>query len=48
MGYSHFCRSHDCDCNKCHLWEQNTKKRLIDAVKDDFDEETKKLIKGLL
>lgn len=48
VGYSHFCRSHDCSCNKCHLWEQNTKKRLLDAVKDDYDEETKKLIKGLL
>ena len=48
VGYSHFCRSHDCKCNKCHLWEQNTKKRLMDAVKDDYDEETQKLIKGLL
>lgn len=48
IGYSHFCRSHDCNCNKCHLWEQNTKKRLMDAVKEEYDEETKKLIKGLL
>ena len=48
VGYSHFCRSHDCSCNKCHLWEQNTKKRLLDAVKDDYDEETTKLINGLL
>lgn len=48
VGYSHFCRSHDCSCNKCHLWEQNIKKRLIDAVKEDNNEETKKLIKGLL
>jgi TRIAD3 protein (E3 ubiquitin-protein ligase RNF216) len=48
VGYSHFCRSHDCDCNKCHLWEQNTKKRLLDAVKEDYNNETKKLITGLL
>ena len=48
VGYSHFCRSHDCSCNKCHLWEQNTKKRLLDAVKDEYDEETTKLINGLL
>ena len=47
VGYSHFCRSHNCSCNKCHLWEQNTK-RLMKAVKDEFDEETKKLINGLL
>jgi TRIAD3 protein (E3 ubiquitin-protein ligase RNF216) len=48
VGYSHFCRSHNCDCNKCHLWEQNTKKRLLDAVKEDYNNETKKLITGLL
>ena len=48
VGYAHFCRSHDCSCNKCHLWEQNTQKRLLDAVKDDYDEETHKLINGLL
>lgn len=48
VGYAHFCRSHNCACNKCHLWEQNTKKRLMEAVKDDYDEETKKLINGLL
>jgi TRIAD3 protein (E3 ubiquitin-protein ligase RNF216) len=50
IGYSHFCRNHDCSCNKCHLWEQNTKKRLLDAVKDnyDYDKETQKLIEGLL
>lgn len=48
VGYSHFCRSHDCKCNKCHLWEQNTKKRLLDAVKEENDEETTKLINGLL
>lgn len=48
VGYAHFCRSHNCDCNKCHLWEQNTKKRLMAAVKDNYDEETKKLINGLL
>jgi TRIAD3 protein (E3 ubiquitin-protein ligase RNF216) len=48
VGYSHFCRSHNCDCNRCHLWEQNTKKRIMEAVKEDVDEETKKLIKGLL
>ena len=48
VGYSHFCKSHDCNCDKCHLWEQNTKKRLLNAVKDDYDEETEKLIKGLL
>lgn len=48
VGYSHFCRSHNCTCNKCHLWEQNVKKRLMEAVKDDYDNETKKLINGLL
>jgi TRIAD3 protein (E3 ubiquitin-protein ligase RNF216) len=48
VGYSHFCIRHNCDCNKCHLWEQNTKKRLLDAVKEDYDDETKKLITGLL
>jgi len=48
VGYSHFCRSHDCSCNKCHLWEQNTKKRLLNAVKEEYDSETKKLINGLL
>ncbi len=48
VGYSHFCRSHDCNCNKCHLWEQNTKKRLLNAVKEEYDSETKKLINGLL
>jgi TRIAD3 protein (E3 ubiquitin-protein ligase RNF216) len=48
VGYSHFCRTHNCDCNKCHLWEQNTKKRILAAVKEDYDEETEKLIKGLL
>lgn len=48
VGYSHFCRSENCNCNKCHLWEPNTKKRIIDAVKDVYDEETKKLINGLL
>ena len=48
VGYSHFCRSHNCDCNKCHLWEQNTTKRLLEAVKEDYNNETKKLITGLL
>ena len=48
VGYSHFCRSHNCHCNKCHLWEQNTTKRLLDAVKEDYNNETKKLITGLL
>jgi hypothetical protein len=48
VGYSHFCREHNCDCNKCHLWEQDTKKRILDSVKEVYDEETEKLIKGLL
>jgi TRIAD3 protein (E3 ubiquitin-protein ligase RNF216) len=48
VGYSHFCRSHNCTCNKCHLWEQNFKKRLMEAVKDDYNNDTKKLINGLL
>jgi TRIAD3 protein (E3 ubiquitin-protein ligase RNF216) len=48
IGYSHFCKSHNCNCNKCHLWEQNTKKRILDAVKEDYNEETEKLINWLL
>jgi len=54
IGYSHFCREQNCQkdngssCNLCHLWEQNTKKRILNAVKDDYSDETKKLINGLL
>ena len=54
VGYSHFCREHNCkknngaSCNMCHLWEQNTKKRILNAVKDDYSDDTKKLINGLL
>lgn len=52
VGYSHFCKKHDCNCDKCHLWEQNTTKMLINAVKDvvkeEYNEETEKLLKGLL
>ena len=48
IGYSHFCKSHNCNCNKCHLWDQNTQKRILDAVKEDYDKETKKLINSLL
>lgn len=46
--YSHFCINPNCNCNKCHLWEQNTKKWVLDAVKEEYNEETEKLIKGLL
>ena len=48
VGYSHFCNNHNCHCNKCHLWEQNVQKRLLDSVKEEYDEESKKLIDGLL
>ena len=54
IGYAHFCTEHTCKknngarCDKCHLWEQNTKNRLINSVKDDYSDETKKLINGLL
>lgn len=48
VGYKHFCRSHNCDCDMCHLWEQKTKSRLINCVKDNYNNETKKLIDTLL
>ena len=48
VGYSHFCISDDCSCDKCHLWEQNTKKRILNAVNEEYNNETKKLINGLL
>jgi hypothetical protein len=54
VGYSHFCREHNCKknngskCDMCHLWEQNTKNRVLNAVKDEYTDETKKLIDGLL
>lgn len=52
-GYSHFCREHNCkknngsNCDMCHLWEQDTKKMVLNAVKDEYSEETKKLIDQL-
>ena len=51
VGYSHFCTDHNCkkpDCKPCHLWETNLSHRVIDAVKDDYNEETKRLIDRLL
>ena len=48
VGYSHFCKNQKCGCNKCHLWEQNIEKRIMDAVKEDLNNETEKLIKGLI
>lgn len=54
VGYSHFCREHNClknngeKCNMCHLWEQDTKTRLLNAVKDEYNDEAKKLINNLL
>lgn len=49
IGYNHFCVKHDCDCNKCHLWDNNEKKRIINSVMNfSADNEVKKLLKGLL
>lgn len=48
IGYSHFCCKQNCDCDMCHLWDFDTQKRVLESVKDEIDEETKKLINGLL
>ncbi len=47
-GYAHFCNIKNCKCNKCHLWDDDSKTRILNAVKDEKDKETQKLIKGLL
>jgi hypothetical protein len=51
VGYSHFCTEHNCkkpDCKPCHLWDTNMSGRILDAVKDDYNEATKRLIDTLL
>ncbi len=51
VGYSHFCTEHNCqkpNCKPCHLWDTNTSARILEAVKDDYNEETKRLIDTLL
>lgn len=54
VGYSHFCKEHNCKknngskCDMCHLWEQDTKSRLLKAVADEYTDEAKKLINKLL
>jgi hypothetical protein len=51
VGYSHFCTEHNCqkpNCKPCHLWDTNLSNRIIDAVKEDYNEDTKKLIDNLL
>lgn len=54
VGYSHFCREHNCGknngskCDRCHLWEQDTKSMLLKAVANEYTDETKKLINKLL
>jgi TRIAD3 protein (E3 ubiquitin-protein ligase RNF216) len=49
VGYSHFCQKMDsvCGCNKCHLWTYSDN-RVLESVKEETDEETKKLINSLL
>ena len=51
-GYSHFCRNMttSCSCSMCHLYEfeKDTQQRVLKSVENDIDEETKKLITGLL
>ena len=49
-GYKHFCVESKCksNCNMCHLWVQDTKNRLLNAVKDEYSDETKTLINRLL
>lgn len=46
--YTHFCNKMKCACNMCHLWDNDDKKRILDAVKDNNDKDTVKLINGLL
>lgn len=54
VGYSHFCSKYTCfningnKCDKCHLWEQDTRSRLLNALQDDYNDETKNLINKLL
>jgi hypothetical protein len=51
VGYSHFCTEHNCkktDCNPCHLWDTNMSGRILAAVKDEYNEDTKRLIDTLL
>jgi len=51
VGYTHFCRTHDCkdsECNKCHLWEKDATKILLSALNTEYNDATKLLIDKLL
>ena len=51
VGYTHFCRAHDCkdtECNKCHLWEKDATKILLTALNTEYNDVTKLLIDKLL